>query len=197
MNTTRIEVPLTLPTPHFDDERTIATARQVKPIGQAKVTESWRKVRTLLPLIFLATVCGALGAAGVNYYEDHHRTDAVVQSVLPNSAMESKAEASPVAVAASATPTPGVTDKNNEPVSGEMKADTAPTDEPQTKTVTPPATNQPSDKPAANGEKKAADTDAAKLTRKRRVNSADDDAIPANKKGAGRISDIFSGPNPF
>lgn len=197
MNSTRIEVPLALPTPHFDDERTVATARQVKPIGQARVTESWRKLRTLIPLILLATFCGALGAAGVNYYEDRHRSDAVIQPVLTNSALESKAEASPVAVAASTTPSPSVTDKNNEPVSGEVKADSAPADEPQTKTVTPPAPNQPLDKPAASGEKKTTDTDAAKLTRKRRVNPSDDDSVRPNKKGAGRIADIFSGPNPF
>jgi hypothetical protein len=196
MNSTRIEVPLALPTPHFDDERTVATARQVKPIGQARVTESWRKLRTLLPLILLATFCGGLGAAGVNYYEDRHRGDVVIQPVLTTSAAESKAEASGVAVAASASPSPSVTDKNNEPVSGEAKAD-SPTDERETKTVTPAAPPEPSDKPAASGEKKATDTDAAKLTRKRRVNPSDDDAIHSNKKGAGRIADIFNGPNPF
>jgi cytoskeletal protein RodZ len=196
MNSTRIEVPLTLPPPHFDDERTVATARQVKPIGRSKVTESWHKVRTLLSLIMLATFCGALGAAGVNYYEDRHKVDAIAQPVL-NNPVESKPETSPVAIAASASPTPSVTDKNNEPVSGEVKADSASTDEPQTKTVTAPAADAPSDKPAATGEKKPMDTDAAKLTRKRRVNSPDQDAMPANKKGAGRIADIFSGPNPF
>src|SRR5262249_32243258 len=103
MNTSRFEVPLALPTPHFDDERTIATARQVKPIGRAKVTENWRKVRTLLPLILLATVCGALGAVGVNYYENRHRVEAVAPPVTNNPAVESKAEASPVAVAVSAS----------------------------------------------------------------------------------------------
>ncbi len=197
MNSTRIEVPLTLPAPHFDDERTVATARQVEPIGRAKVTESWRKVRMVLPLILLATFCGALGAAGVNYYEDRLRGDAVEQPVLTNAAVESKAEASPVAVAASATPSPSITDKASEAEPTEAKTEPSPTEEVQTKSVTPPATSQPSDKPASNGEKKVADTDAGKLTRKRRVNSPDEDAVPANKKGAGRISDIFSGPNPF
>ena len=199
MDITRIEVPLALSAPHFDDERTVATARQVKPLGRAKVTEGWRKARTLLPLILLAVFCGALGAAAVNYYEDRQPAQEIVQPVLTNSAVELKAEASPspVAVAASATPSPSITDKNNEPVSAEMKVDPRPIDDPETKTVTSPAPDKPSGKPAASVEKKATDSDAAKLTRKRRVNPPDDESVRSNKKGAARISDIFSGPNPF
>jgi hypothetical protein len=196
MNSTRIEVPLTLPTPHFDDERTIATARQVKPIGRARVSENWRHLRALLPLILLATVCGALGAAGVNYYEDRHKVAAVAQPVLHN-ALEPKADASPIAVAASATPTPEVSDTSKEAESPEIKTETPPIEDVQTKTVIQPAHDQLSAKPNPTPEKKSTDGDAMKLIRKRRVNSPDQDAIPANKKGAGRIADIFSGPNPL
>lgn len=197
MNSTKIEVPLTLSPPHFEDERTIANARQVKPIGRAKVTESWRTVRTLLPLILLATSCGAIGAAGVNYYDNRHKVNTIAQpAAVNNSAGEVKTEASQIAVAASASPTPGVSDKNNEPVSGEVKPDSAPIGETQTKAVTATAADERSDKPAPSGEKKATDNDAAKLTRKRRVNPSDEGAIPANKRGAGHITDIFSGPNP-
>ena len=194
MNTTRFEVPLTLPTPHFDDERTIATARQVEPIGRAKVTQNWRRLRTLLPLILLATVCGAVGAAAVNYYENRHTVNAVAQPALNNSVAEPKVEASPIAVAASALPTPSVADKNTEVV--EAKNEAVPTDKPETKNVTEPAREKPSEKPAASQEKKAADADVTKLTRKRRVNSPDQDGTSSNKKGAGRITDIFGGPNP-
>jgi cytoskeletal protein RodZ len=197
MNTTRFEVPLALPTPHFDDERTVATARQVKPIGRTRRTENWRKVRTLLPLIVLAMFCGGLGAAAVNYYEDRQRGQAVAHPLYNTSAVQLKAEASPVAIAASATPTPDVSDKSSEPMSAEVKAESTPAAEPQTKIVTEPAREQPSEKPAATHEEKAADVDAAKITRKRRVNPPDDDAVRSTKKGAGRISDIFSGPNPF
>ena len=194
MNSTRIEVPLTPPTPHFDDERTIATARQVKPIGRARMTENWRKVRTLFPLILLATVCGALGAAGVNYYDGQHK--AVVAQPVANPAGLSKPEASPIAIAASASPTPTVSDKANEATSAEVKNEASNPDETQTKIITQPARPEPADKLAAGPEKKGIDTDAAKLTRKRRVNSPDDEATPANKKGAGRIADIFGGANP-
>jgi cytoskeletal protein RodZ len=195
MNATRIEVPLALRPPHFDDERTIATARQVKPIGRAKVTESWRKLRTLLPLILLATVCGALGAASVNYYENRHTVNAVAQPSTNNFTAEPKVEASPIAVAASAVPTPSVDEKTKDAVA--VKNEVTPTDQPETKIVTEPARIESSDKPAANAEKKATDADATKLTRKRRVNSLEPDGASSNKKGAGRISDIFSGPNPF
>lgn len=196
MNSTRIEVPLTLPAPHFDDERTIATARQVQPIRRAKVTENWRKIRTLFPLILLATFCGALGAAGVNYYDGRHKIDVIPQPVATNSAGQSKPESSPSAIVASASPTPSVSEKANEATSAEIKNEAVNPDETQTKTVTQPPRIEPSAKPAASPEKLATNADAAKLTRKRRVNSPDDDPIPANKKGAGRIADIFSGPNP-
>ena len=196
MNSSRIEIPLALPTPHFDDERTVATARQVKPIGRARVTENWRKVRTLLPLILLATVCGALGAAGVNYYENRHTVNAIAQSSTNNSTTESKVEASPIAVAASTSPTPNLADKNNETEPADAKIEATPTERQETKIVTQPAQDEQTEKPDAS-EKKTMNADAAKLTRKRRVNQSDDDAVPAKKKGAGRIADIFSGPNPF
>jgi hypothetical protein len=194
MNTTRFEVPLTLPTPHFDDERTVATARQVKPIGRAKVTEGWRKLRTLFPLILLATVCGALGAAGVNYYEDRHAVNAGAQPALHNSVAEPKVEPSPVAAGVSAVPTT-VADKNTEAVA--VKNEAEPNDPPETKNVTEPAREKPADKPAAVPDKKPPLADVTKLTRKRRVNAPDEDGTSSNKKGAGRIADIFNGPNPF
>ena len=194
MNSTRIEVPLTLPTPHFDDDRTVATARQVKPIGRARVTANWRKLRTLLPLILLAMFCGALGAASVNYYEDRHVVNAVAQS--PPSIAEPKVEASPVVVAASAAPTPNDADKKNEAVPGEPKTEAAGTDESQTKTVTQRPRDETSDQSGSSPQKRTTDVDATKLTRKRRVTPPEESANPANKKGAGRISDIFSGPNP-
>ena len=195
MNSSRIEVPLTLPTPHFDDERTVATARQVKPIGRARVTENWRTVRTLLPLILLAMVCGALGAAGVNYYENRHTVNAIAQPSTSNTTAESKVEASPVAVAASASPTPNLADKTSENEPADAKIEATPTERPETKIVTQPARDEQTEKPDAS-EKKTTNADAAKLTRKRRVNPSDDEAVPSNKKGAGRIADIFGGPNP-
>ena len=200
MSSTRIEVPLTLPTPHFDDERTIATARQVKPIGRAKVSESWRRLRTLLPVILLATFCGALGAAGLNYYESRGHAEIATQPVTQNLTTPQRSEASPVAVAATTDPNAKPPDKEKEAVSVEVKTES--TSAAQTQPVTPAqpdhqvSTDQPPAKSAVKPEKKSEDPDATKLTRKRRVNSPDENPTPAKKNGAGRIADIFGGPNP-
>src|SRR5438093_7245791 len=102
MNATRIEVPLTLPEPHFDDEATIATARQVVPIERARTIEFWRKLRTMLPIFLAATLCGALGAGAVNYYERHNAAAATEQQSANNAApVQVKSEPTPVAIAAS------------------------------------------------------------------------------------------------
>ena len=198
MNSTRIEIPVALTAPHFDDDRTVATARQVKPIGRARVNESWRKLRVLLPLILLATFCGALGAASVNYYEERHTVGAVAQPPPSptNSTAAPKVEASPIVSLASADPTPNDAEKKNEAVSVEPKTESASTDDSPAKTVIQVPRDKSSDQPSTGADKRPTTADAAKLTRKRRVTAPDENADPTNKKGAGRISDIFSGPNP-
>jgi hypothetical protein len=197
MNSTRIEIPVALTAPHFDDDRTVATARQVKPIGRARVNESWRKLRVLLPLILLATFCGALGAATVNFYEERHTVGAVAQPSPNNSTTEPKVEASPIVSVASADPTPNDADKKTEAGPVEPKTEAASsTDESKAKTVNQSTHDESSDQPPPGTEKRPTVADATKLTRKRRVTALDENAAPTNKKGAGRISDIFSGPNP-
>lgn len=193
MNTSRFEVPLTLPTPHFDDERTVATARQVEPIGHAKVTESWRRLRMLLPVILLATFCGALGAAGMNYYEMRHAATTPSPPAVQNLTPPAQTEPSPVAVAASASPNP---DKEKESVAVEPKTEATPAVEATPAADSSPAHDISPDKPATKPEKKQDSPDATTLTRKRRVNPAKDDPPVATKKGAARIVDIFGGPNP-
>src|SRR5687767_12523776 len=100
MNTSRIEIPLTLQPPHFDDDATIATARQVVPIKGGRKIEGRRKVLALLPLLLASTLCGALGAIAVNYFE--RRRDAatsVTQQQPPqNASTEAKTEPPPVAI---------------------------------------------------------------------------------------------------
>src|SRR2546426_4355835 len=80
MNATQIQVPLTLPQPHFDDESTIVSARRVVPIGRARFNERWRKMRRLLPILLAATVCGALGAVVVNHFERTRNVAGVTQT---------------------------------------------------------------------------------------------------------------------
>ena len=196
MNTTRIEVPLTVSPPHFDDERTIATARQVKPIGRAKVTEGWRKVRTLLPLLFLATLCGGLGAAAVNYYERIQSAPVVTAQPQANNGVpaQTKIEPTPIAIAASAAVNGSQTPSDTKPV--EVEQPIATRDEQSRQPEAKPTQDKNLSPTAPSAEKKSADADAAKLTRKRRVLPPDDKTQPTQRNGAARISDIFNGPNP-
>lgn len=193
MNTSRFEVPLTLPPPHFDDERTIATARQVEPIGPARAAQSWRKLRTLLPVLLLATLCGALGAAAVNYYERKSNAQApAVQQASSNTTAptQAKAETMPVAIAASAD--------NQSKAKADESATVEKKDSPEINDERvkpePEAVRAAPEAKTEKAEKKKSDVDATKLTRKRRVQPVDEP--PRDKSGAARIADIFGGPNP-
>ena len=193
MNATRIEVPVTLPEPHFDDEATIATARQVVPIERARTIEFWRKLRMILSIFVAATLCGALGAGAVNYYERRHNAaTAEQQSTNYNGVpVQVRSEPTPLAIAASTdanggqTANDSVQSKENPAWSGKETAAS------EAKTTGPAATDNSPAKPV----KKIAEVDVTKLTRQRRVHPADSEA-PAKNNGAGRITDIFSGPNP-
>src|SRR5215210_8054176 len=102
MSTSRIEIPFTLPPPHFDDDATIATARQVVPIKGSLKIEGRRKLLTLLPLLIASTLCGALGAIAVNYFEGPRDTASSVtqQKPLPGVSTQAKTESPPVPIAA-------------------------------------------------------------------------------------------------
>ncbi|HEY3102169.1 MAG TPA: hypothetical protein VGJ69_01170 [Pyrinomonadaceae bacterium] len=194
MNMTRIEVPLTLPAPHFDDEATIATARQVVPIERARVRESWRKLRAILPLLLAAMLCGALGATVVNYYERKPNEQPRVQQSAPNGpAVQAISEPSPAAVAVSSNVTSQPDATQSASTSQQTSANTneqpAKADEKSTQ-----ADDNVSEKTSPKAEKQAS-SDPSKLIRKRRV-QPDQDAPKLQKNGAGRIADIFSGPNP-
>src|ERR1041385_9495439 len=101
---TRIEVPLELSPPHFEDEATVAPPRQVVPIERARTIEFWRKVRTLLPILLAAMLCGGLGAAAVNYYEHRQATPAASQPAPVLSSQPPVTEPSPTTVAVSSDP---------------------------------------------------------------------------------------------
>jgi hypothetical protein len=195
MNTTRIEVPCTLPEPHFEDEATIATARQVVPIERARRVEFWRKLRTVLPIFLAATFCGGLGAAAVNYYE--HRHTATVTNVQASVSTESQTASSPAAVASSAEVVSGK--ETGSPTNTGGLQDSPATVRPTAKTDTGVQSVRMPDSAAESSVsspgKKNNESDATKLTRKRRVHPPDEE--PSGKKsGAGRITDVFTGPNP-
>ena len=198
MSTSRIEVPLTLPPPHFDDEATIATARQVVPInGAQKIGRSWRVV-TLLPLLIASTLCGALGAIAVSYFERQRNTAASVtqQSSLPNVSTTAKTEPSPAVIA----PEGNLTTEAQTSVPPK-EPEVIAANEPPTKNESADARQedtQPNKSAPPAPVKRDTAQDASKLVRKRRVQPPDSE-IPVRRNRrteAGRIEDLFTGPNP-
>lgn len=199
MSTSRIEVPLTLPPPHFDDDATIATARQVVPIKGSRKLEGRRKVFALLPLLLASTLCGALGAIAVNYFERRREAAASVTQPQPLTNVSTQAKTAPTPVAI----VPELNAKNAEiqaPVQPE-NASITPANETTPKSETPKIAkseeaDRKSDAPAAI--KREAAQDVSKLVRKRRVEPAKPE-IPLKRNrrtDAGRIEDLFTGPNP-
>lgn len=196
MSTSRIEIPLTLPPPHFDDDATIATARQVVPIKGTRKIEGRRKVLALLPLLIASTLCGALGAIAVNYLERRRDSAVSVTQQQPtNVSTQAKTEATPVLIApegdvkteiqASVPPKDPEVIAANEPPAKSESAD-AREEDVQLKKSAPPA-----------AVKREPAQDAAKLVRKRRVQPADSEIpLRRNRRTAGRIEDLFTGPNP-
>jgi len=211
MNRSRIEIatiPQKLPPPHFDDEATIVSARQVVPIAHAKVVERSRAVLSVIPILMAAAVFGALGALAVNYYEGRQRNRLVStpksqisqpvsqppasqtqDETLTNSASDSAAGA----LAASASPSPlpeAAPETKNDSATAPSAADS---NSPAKQTV-------PTDSGSKSNDSNS--TEPGKLVRKRRVLAPPpaNDGKPGNprkdKRGAGKIQEIFSGPNP-
>ena len=196
MNTSRIEVPLTLPPPHFDDEATIATARQVVPISGGRSFRRHRIV-ALLPLLIASMLCGAIGAVGVNYFQ-RRRDDASTVSQPPapaNLSIEAKTESPPLTV--EPTPTAGQpeTETSVQAAASAISSadDTSKKDKAQ-KIVNRP---EPEPKSAPAAAKPEPAQDAAKLVRKRRVQPDVETPAKRNRRNdASRIEDLFTGPNP-
>jgi hypothetical protein len=200
MNNTRIQVPL--PEPHFEDESTIVSARQVVPIARARFSDWRRKVLALLPVLLAATLCGALGAMAVNYFERPGASTSAVQSPITETRnQEPKSE---VAVASQSDekddtlPTPDA----SPPSEGSVESSSSQATESRPENL---AANRTSDAKSVEAliapKHSTSDSDPKKLVRRRRVNAArEPQRAPQNEgpksRGAGRIQDIFAGPNP-
>lgn len=219
MNRTRIEIstiPPELPPPHFDDEATIVSARQVVPIAQARVVERSRALLSIVPFLLAAVVFGALGALGVNYYENHQRRAAVSAAnseISPavtrpspkqtqgEAPLNSNPELPAVALAPPESSSPAAVDSQTQNQSGNQTND--PTAGMDQTTIDSKAADKKALPPAPAAQPSSGSSpEPGKLIRKRRVHSqtqGNDGKIenPAkDKRGAGRIQEIFSGPNP-
>lgn len=196
MSTSRIEIPLTLPPPHFDDDATIATARQVVPIKGARRIKGRRKVFSLLPLLLASTLCGALGAVAVNYLERRQDAARSVTQQQPNVSTQAKTAPPPLAIAPELN---AKKTENQAPVQPENLS-VKPVDPAQEGEAPKIAKREDADRKSASpgAIKREPAQDVGKLVRKRRVQPANSE-IPLRRNrrtDAGRIEDLFTGPNP-
>jgi hypothetical protein len=214
MNRTRIEIATTppeLPAPHFDDEATIVSARQVVPIAQARVVERSRALLSIVPILLAAAVFGALGALGVNYYENHQRGNALVSA--PESEITQPINQAPASQTQSKTPLNSLTEppagalaplESSSPGSEGAPTQSQTTDPtPGQATVNSKAGDNKALTPTPNAQPNSGSSpEPGKLIRKRRVhpptqgNEGKTDNPGKDKRGAGRIQEIFAGPTP-
>lgn len=197
MSTSRIEIPLTLPPPHFDDEATIATARQVVPLSGARRAERRRKLLLVAPFLLASTVFGALGAAAVNYFAGRNQSSAVTTqpATLPSPATPPKAEASPIP----AVQQPNVEEKPEQQPAESVNSATGSTAQPTpgTKAASRAKAEDARAKSTPSPVKRDTPTEPARLVRKRRVQQPAPETSQRNRRnGASRIEDLFGGPNP-
>ncbi|HEY6046139.1 MAG TPA: hypothetical protein VIU65_06005 [Pyrinomonadaceae bacterium] len=202
MNTSRIEVPLALPEPHFEDEATVVTARQVVPLNQARLQDRRRKLLVILPLLLAATFCGGLGAIAVNYFGRQVSAPAIPQpststtTEAPQPVAPAPSPDNAAAINATATSTVSPDEPKALPPSGSAVASDSPAADAVEKSS--PAK---SDETVASMKKPSSPADPKQLVRPRRVHPlagepGSDQHDPPKSRGAARIQDIFSGPNP-
>ena len=201
MNISRIEIPTTAPDPpppHFDDEATVVSARQVVPIALARVVERKRAALWISLILLSSAACGALGAIGVNYFE---RRPAALGPAPQNEMARPQIDQAPNPNASDSTAAGGPTVSPSpqpvaaQPANGNPPNDSSATVLPQ---VSPAQTTE--NQPATANIRSEPDL----LVRKRRVHPLsrnEENSSPRRKasrteRGAGRIQEIFEGQGP-
>ena len=211
MNRTRPAITVAEPDllpPHFDEEATLVGARPVVPLARALAAERSWVSPVVGAVLFGAMLMGVAGAIGINYYETRDRSqffsgNQIVRQRAANqetadSRMISDADSGREAASANTTSVAASHLAQSESPSTQSQL-TSPDSAGQSKgwhiakseNGIGTRANQP--RPSTN--------DFARLLRKRRVQSADVgrqiERPTGNKKhGAGRIQEIFEGPNP-
>jgi hypothetical protein len=202
MNISRIDIPVAPVAPHFDDESTVVSARRVVPLGRAKIKDGGRKTLALLPFLLAATLCGALGAFAVNYFEQRQGASYAVppQATVSAQAGQTLPSQNLIESASAEKAIP-----LDEPKAISLPADSsqesngdAPTETPGKMAAKQTSTTKADENVA--DQRKVKNSESKQLVRPRRVHPPKD-LEPATqssqpKSGAGRIQDIFSGSNP-
>jgi hypothetical protein len=197
MDISRLQVPFDLPEPHFEDESTVVTARQVVPLDRARLNDRRRRLLAVLPLLLAATVCGALGAVTVNYLE---RQPVVSTPATQPAVTQKETEPRPLAVAPPSTEKsvaiqPEPAGKNKTDSEGEADAEPATTRKAEVRDQAKP------EPPVASAPKPVNQTDPRQIVRQRRVHAVTNPPPSSQNNegksgGAGRIQDLFGRPNP-
>ena len=217
MNRTRIVVPAIpreLDTPHFDDEATIVTARPVIPIAEAKAVERSRISVLILVGLLVAGLSGATGAFGIIYYRDHHSNS--LSSGLPQTNQPPGFQSQPATTSTPESSTGlAASDSPSEPATSQQAVALAanPAEDPSLDKKTDATVIQkeesqiakPVTSPGFSDKASTPPGDSSLLVRKRRVHPINERAegsaprVKSGKskdQGAGRILEIFEGPNP-
>jgi len=192
-------MPSELETPHFDDEATMVTARPVVPIAEAKAGERSRMSVLIVAGLLAATMAGAAGALGINFFQNRQRSS-FRAGTQPQVNPDVSTTVPPVQTSESPIPP---TEQSVPPIAASESTSAA------TETLTS-ETPAPSDDQIVSSSAGKTDVnprdessiDPAHLVRKRRVNAVKErlgPLMPANRpprrpRGAGRIIEIFEGP---
>jgi len=192
-------MPSELETPHFDDEATMVTARPVVPIAEAKAGERSRMSVLIVAGLLAATMAGAAGALGINFFQNRQRSSFRADT-QPQVNPDASTTVPPVQTSESPIPP---AEQSVPPIAASESTSAA------TETLTS-ETPAPSDDQIVSSSAGKTDVnprdessiDPAHLVRKRRVNAVKErlgPLMPANRpprrpRGAGRIIEIFEGP---
>jgi len=200
-NLTRITVPTAFPadtdlppSPHFDDERTLLTARPVVPIAD-RVLGNRRDYVLTGAILLIAALLGAIGALSIDRFQKA-RQEVSVQNQAADTVPEpvmNTADTRDEAAASVATP-----------FSAEaLEPTTTPT--PETEVTTPEQPPMPVLKVVKTIPKQSPVREKVVSQRPRRTEPPREDSFPhgadafraRRSRSAGRISEIFEGPGLF
>jgi hypothetical protein len=214
MNKTKIVISTGLPDlaePHFDDEATIVSARQVVPIAHARAAERKRRVFSISLILSGAAAFGAFGAIAANYYVQHRPVAGVAtqrsenQQPQANSPAVTQTQSSVPLNSKAEPPSGGISAVDSASLSAEQEPKERATSPSEASSSSTPADSTVPSVPAkpANPSDSDAATDPSRLVRKRRVHPVNPTAIiirtradkaGEEKRGAGSIEEIFEGP---
>lgn len=202
MNRSRILISATPPeleAPHFDDEATIVTARPVVPIAEAKAGERSRMSVLIAAGLVAATMAGAAGALGINFFQNRHRSS-FTAGRQPQANQDVPTTVPPVQTSESPIPP---AEQSAPPITASESTSAA------TEPLTTDTSTSSADQIVSSSVGKAdlnprheSSIDPAHLVRKRRVHAVRErleplmtvNRPPRRPRGAGRITEIFEGP---